>query len=443
MNIHTHKHLLNQKHKTRKKNTRNKQKITGKDLGMQNGWHNILVYGTPYQIGYAHGYLLATRVIECIELMKQYISLNKYTYAEYMNIAKTQIQPTIESVYPYLHTEMQGITDGVNARSSKRVTYDDILTWNSYMSIDSIQLPTKSQRCTAFIATGNLTSTGEIVMGHNTNYDYAFAPLSNVVMHISPSEGHGFIMQTMPGLICSTMDWFICTSGIIGCETTINTKETSLQPGRPYFGRIRECMQFGNTLDDYARIMTTDRSNDYNCNWFFGNIHTNEIMVCELSEPNAFIQKTSSGAYYASNNVVDNNIKYKSSIYYTNESNAPDNRAERLEYLLMDKYAGKLNTINAKKILSDHYDSYLGKMEKSPRTICTHDEYETNRPYGAIDSKVINSRMAKKMAFWGKFGAPCGTHFNAYKFMKNNPNTKAPLLKNIRSHKWTILQSIA
>ena len=40
-------------------------------------------------------------------------------------------------------------------------------------------------------------------------------------------------------------------------------------------------------------------------------------------------------------------------------------------------------------------------------------------PEGTVDGKVVDSRMAKQMSFVARWGAACGTGFDAKKFLMN------------------------
>ena len=441
--------------KTRKKQnghrkTQKHPSVQGRYLGKQNGWIKVEVYGDPYQLGYAHGWLLSREIHECIRVMK-YLVVYEYntTYSEFVERCNELITAAIQSQCGDLYEEMRGITHGAKRRRKySSLSIDDIIAWNAYLSMMQYynnEKTIQNQRCSAFIATGSATKTGEIVMAHNTHCHLALGGLCNVIMYVSPSEGHGFCMQTCAGLICSTMDWFLCSSGIIGCETTISgvIAPPDFKGGNlPYFCRIRNCMQYGNTLDEYAEIMKSKNAGDYACTWFFGNVNTNEIMVCELGPKHVYVNKTSDGVYYGSNIATNNEVKRLDTddVNETNTHLSMFSRNERLAYLLLDKYKNQIDLANSKKIISDHYDSYLGKTQMTKRCICKHSE-TNGMPYGAIDGKVVSSRMAKQMAFWGRYGSSCGRDFNAAEFMKTYPKQKTDCLVDLPKEPWIILKN--
>jgi hypothetical protein len=98
--------------------------------------------------------------------------------------------------------------------------------------------------------------------------------------------------------------------------------------------------------------------------------------------------------------------------------------------------------------LSDHWDSHLEKPEKGSRSICKHGEECGNNtkhsfyPYGCTDGKVVDTNLAKQLAFEGRFGSSCGRIFRAKKHIKKYPKYQswAPFLEDIPCHSWTLLQ---
>jgi hypothetical protein len=107
---------------------------------------------------------------------------------------------------------------------------------------------------------------------------------------------------------------------------------------------------------------------------------------------------------------------------------------------------------NAKKIIADHYDVYLDEETTgNSRTLCRHthlDPEESTRdafyPFGCTDAKVVDSEMAKRMCFQGRFGNACGTNFNVKKYLKEHPKYKSwgKYLVNMPSQPWIYLHPV-
>jgi len=411
------------------------------------GWRIVKIEGSPYERGLQHGTQLADLLALLSKNLPQIVKHEmRVSYQQYMDDVRTQIKPIFLKKCGEWVEEMNGICDGAKQRGTE-IDFDTLLAWNSMQSMYSFYKKMPLTRCSAFIATGEATKTGEIVMAHNTHCDYLLAPYSKVIMYVYPERGHAFVMQTGCGLICSSMDWFICKSGIVGCETTIGGFIKHPTFGIPYFARIRECMQYGNSLDQYVEIMQRENAGDYASCWQFGDLNTGEILLLELGKEEVNVERTRNGIFYGMNTVLDPKIREKE----TNDTSLLDlktssgSRNVRLQYLLYEKYYGKLDTKTAMKIIADHYDTFMGRVRKGARTICKHVEVEgektRRRPYshyGAIDGKAVDAKMARKMEFMGRWGSSCGRTFTIGKYVKLHPEYKktAHLLEDFKPRPW-------
>jgi hypothetical protein len=307
-------------------------------------------------------------------------------------------------------------------------------------------------KCSAFIATGNSTKNGDIIMGHNTHTTFMDGRLQNIIMYVTPTNGHHFVMQTSPGFIASVTDWFLSSTGIIGCETTIANINYKPKFGYPFYCRIRQAMQYGNTLEDYDKIMSDHNAGDYACSWLFGNIKTNEIMLFELTLKHKSVQKTKNGVFYGMNSAIDETIREKETTdeEHYDITTSLGARNQRLDELLNKKYKGKIDIDNGKLILADHYDVFLKREAMNRRSICKHVEldpehcFKAHYPFGCTDAKIVNSTLAESLSFWGRFGSACGRIFNVKKFIKKNPYYKSyePHLDDISNYKWKVIELV-
>ena len=427
----------------------------------KDGWKYISVKGEPKERGYAYGYLCAKDFKE-IQKMLEFFMYESYGkkweyFIEEINI---DFKEMTKSEFPELYEEMEGIAEGCNANGTE-TTIDEIIAWNFYMSI-SYWYSTRSEthvgkeggsrdRCSAFIAVGDWTSDGKIVCAHNSFTDYIDGQYSNIILDLNPSKGIRFIMQTSPCWIWSGTDVFVTAKGIIGTETTIG----GFMPYEKKFPigyRIRQAMQYGNTLDEYVDILLKENSGDYANSWLFGDINTNEILRIELGLKFHNIERTKNGYFIGFNAPYDPQIRNlecnNSGMYDIRRHQGA--RHVRLEEL-MDKHKGKINIEIAKEIIADHYDVYLLK-DNNPcsRTVCSHYDLDAReymsqegRPkpfsaHGAVDGFVMNSELAKKMAFIGRFGNSCGIEFNKNKYCDKHIqwNNLRPYLHDRPSQPW-------
>jgi hypothetical protein len=212
-------------------------------------------------------------------------------------------------------------------------------------------------------------------------------------------------------------------------------------------------MQYGNSLDDYVDILLEGNSGDYANSWLFGDVNTNEILRIELGLKFNNVERTKNGFFIGFNAAYDPRIR---NIECTNSGMYDIRRHQgaRLVRLdeLMDKHKGKINIEVAKLIIADHYDVYLHK-EDNPcsRTVCSHYDLDAREymsqadrpkpfsPHGALDGFVVDTNLAKKMTFIGRFGSSCGIPFNKTEFCDKHIqwNVFRPYLLDRPSQPWS------
>jgi hypothetical protein len=433
--------------------------VCGSILQQKNGWKTLYVYGDAYERGFAHGYLLCDE-LKRVQTVLPFVvkTVLHTTIKEYIKRSNKIIFPIVKKT-PEIYEEIRGISAGAK-HCGTNISIEFLVAWNSYMSLygefkkgsteDGVQ-KSDDLKCSAFIATGDATKNKDIVIGHTTHSDFATASLFNIVIYIIPTTGYPFVMQISAGFVASVSDWFICSTGIVGCETTISAIDYKPRFGNPFFCRIRKAMQYGTSLDQYVEIMLEDNAGDYACSWQFGNINTNEIMLFELALETHSIRRTFNGVYYGMNSAIDSEIRLLETKdkTYSDITESTGARNYRLNYLLNEKYYGKIDIHNAKLILADHYDPYLNKIRMNARSICKHTELEsedTNRPahypFGCTDAKITNTKMARKLSFIGRFGSACGRHFDASDHIKKYPIFKPWLqvLQDFPSYPFTKIE---
>ena len=443
----------------------------------KNGWKYIFIKGSPKERGYAYGSACAKDFIEIQKMLKFFIyeSYGK-TWDFFIEKIADDFKEMTENDFNEFYQEMEGIVEGCNANECK-TTIDEIIAWNFYMSIpywypawvetNENHDGSKSKKtamgpreggakdhCSAFIAVGDdWTEDGKIVVAHNSFTDYIDGQYSNIVLDITPDKGYRIIMQTSPCWIWSGTDFFVTSKGIIGTETTIGGFLPYVKK-YPIGYRIRKAMQYGDTLDDYVKILLDGNSGDYANSWLFGDINTNEIMRLELGLQFHNVERTKNGYFIGFNATYDSQIR---NIECINSGFYDIRRHQGARYVrlseLMDENKGKLNVEIAKKIIADHYDVYLQKENKCSRTVCSHYDLDPREymsapgrplpfaPHGAVDGFVCDSNMAKKMAICGRYGNSCGTPFIKDDFIKKNRQYEifGPYLKDRPSEEWTLL----
>ncbi len=418
------------------------------------GWKIVELRGDAFSRGVQHGTVLSSELAMLKRVFPHLVrKVYKVSFKKYVEKCTETLPLTqFAARWPEWAAELEGMVVGART-AGVHLTAEFLLYWNMYLSMDPFYDTKRSNhRCCAFIACGEATETGEIVIAHNTHSTFEEATISNIISYVYPDVGHAFVMQTMPGLIASSMDWFVTSAGMVGCETTIgNFTEKPDFSKTPYFCRIRACMQYGRSLNDYVGIMTQSNAGDYACSWLFGDIHTNEIAMLELGKNTWSVERTHSGAYVSANWANDERLRFTETTLTNVDASYARNT--RLSELVFSRFWGKIHANNAKRILADHDSSMEeGADNKKPGgySICRHMETERDSMpghtpydlYGSIDGKVATSEMARKMEFWARWGSSCGRIFHSKTHVKKHPEYRhrIGLVHDFSGKPWTKIE---
>jgi len=428
----------------------------------KNGWKYISVKGSPKERGYAYGHFCANDFKD-IKKTLHFLMPESYgaTWDYFIKEVSLDFKDMTKTDFKEFYEEMEGIAEGCNANGCK-TSIDEIIAWNFYCSIP-YWYSTKSQtrvgkeggakdKCSAFMAVGDWTEDGNIVCAHNSFCDFIDGQYSNVILDLQPEHGHRIIMQTSPCWIWSGTDFFVTSKGIIGTETTIGGF-TPYEKRFPIGYRIRKAMQYGNSLDEYCKILLHENSGDYANSWIFGDTNTNEILRIELGLKYHNIERTKNGFFIGFNSVYDErirNLEVQNSGFYDIRRHQGARKVRLAE--LMDEHKGKINIEIAKQIIADHHDVYL-KKDNNPcsRTVCSHYDLDAREymsqsdrpkpfePHGAVDGFVCDTKLAKKMSFVGRYGNACGIPFIKDEFCKQHRQYEnfCPYLKDRITRPWT------
>ena len=254
----------------------------------QGGWTYVHLEGSPSDVGYQHGYLLAPEIADSFEAIKLYDTHQSGKDWEFFRTAaKDMLWPHIDAEY---QQELQGITDGVNAHGVKLDLYD-IVALNAFEEVMDYYLPwlNKQQKsaanpklkapgnCSAFIATGGMTKDHQIVIAHNNWTSYLAGERWVIMFDIQPEHGNRILMDGFPGVITSDDDFGVNSAGIMFTETTITQFEGWDPNGKPEFMRSRKAMQYANSIDDYVRTMLDGNNGGYANDWLLADNKTGEI----------------------------------------------------------------------------------------------------------------------------------------------------------------------
>jgi hypothetical protein len=427
----------------------------------EGGWTYVHLAGTPEQIGFQHGYLLAREIednVQVYTLSAPHEDSRPWSF--FRKAAQRVLWPQIEPEY---QAELKGIVEGLHAQGSKLDLWDivalngDIELSNYYLRALNEQEGTANPpaviapgKCSALIATGSATKDGKIVIAHSNWSSYAEGERWTVVFDIEPAAGQHFLMDGLPGVITSQDDFGVNASGLMITETTLPMARGFDVNGIPEFERSRKAMQYARSIDEYADIMRKGNNGGYANSWLIGDRKTGEIGYLELGLRNTPLTKKKDGYFVSSNFAADPQlIRDDTPGFDPNDSESSMNaRHIRAEEFVKEHY-GQLDTALAEAYLSDHYDSYEHRMDAGKRSLCGHEDTSPvgekvwhDPPYdpgGAVTGKVMDSDMAAKLSFIGRAGHPCGEDFLAGPFLAAHPEFgwQKPILHDMKAGPWT------
>jgi len=268
---------------------------------------------------------------------------------------------------------------------------------------------------------------------------------------MQPTKGARILMQTAPGKMSSETDFYVTSNGFMATETTIGGfNQFALKD--PICCRIRTAMQYGKTLDEIKEYLVHNNSGDYANAWLIGDTNTNTIMRVELGLKYVNVEKKKDGYFIGFNGSYDPRIRNLecSNVGHFDIRRHQGARKVRLTQL-MQQHKGKIDIKIAEEIMADHYDIYLNKINPSSRTCCSHYELDDRafmsdpsrpkpfQPRGALDGKVCDTTLAKKMSFIARWGAACGMAFDTKEFIKRNIvwEEQEPYLLDRPTQPWT------
>lgn len=423
----------------------------------QNGWIFVHLEGTPSEVGYQHGYLLAPEIADAESAIALALTHDSKNWPFFRNAAETVLWPHIEAQY---RDELQGIVQGINARGIKLDLWD-IVAMNAWLEISpyytnwydkqhkaaSVRRPT-ADHCSAFVATGSYTKDGKVVIAHNNWTDYVTGARWNIIFDITPSAGYHILMDGMPGLIHSGDDFGVNAAGIAITETTISQFNGFDPNGIPEFVRARKAMQYSASIDDFARIMKEGNNGGYANDWLIADRNTNEIASLELGLKNVNLSRTKDGYFVGSNYPIDPKLAKEETDFQVNDmGNSANARHLRWEQL-MAQYKGHIDIAAGEKFLADHYDTFDRKMEPDERTLCGHIDLSArgSRPWqppfgpaGAVQNKITDAAHVAQMSFFAALGHSCGLAFKAAEHLRKHPEFawQKTELHDMNSRSWT------
>ena len=431
------------------------------------GWTYVHLEGSPSDIGYQHGYLLAPEIADALEAIKLFDT--HQTQRDWEFFRKTAREMLWRHIDAEYQQELQGIADGVKARGVDLDVYD-IVALNAFEEVPDYYVPWLNRRekqarapklkapgnCSAFIATGAYTEDHQIVIAHNNWTSYLAGERWVVIFDILPQHGQRILMDGFPGVITSDDDFGVNAAGIMITETTMAQFEGWDPKGKPEFMRSRKALQYAESIDDYVRIIKEGNNGGYANDWLIGDRKTGEIAYLELGLKNTPMWRTKDGYFVSSNFPRDPKlIREETSGFDASDVSSSMNARRTRADEMVQRARGTIDVEMAEEFLADHSDSFdktasnAEKIQPNERSLCGHVDasprgvkewgWEAYNPGGAVQGKATDSKMAATMSFVARAGHPCGADFVAADFLEQHPEYawQKPLLRDLKAGPWT------
>ena len=369
-------------------------------------------------MGYQYGYLLSREIVTFIDKLaiRQNGDSPRAGWNELRTLADALMLRKFDQEYL---EEMKGTADGAakagGVYNGHTIDLLDIVTVNSAVDLGQLggalnetatplsgrsfnkeeeeaNAAERLHKCSSFLANGPATTDGKIVFAQLFMWGGYTGVHWDVICDVQPSRGRRLVYETFPGGIHSGADFYINDAGIMIGETTVMQTPFNLN-GEPQSSRIRRAAQYGTSIDEVVKILTTDNNGLYTNEWLIGDVRTNEIAILLLGTKKWKLWRSSTGEfpgdtkgfYWSVNNAKDPEVRKE---YVPDPSNAPFD----VVYGNVNRDLAFTQVLSARKGKIDGI-SAVNLIASSP----------INRPH-ACDGKVTTSEMASHMMFLAHYG---------------------------------------
>ena len=423
----------------------------------RNGWTFVHLQGTPHEIGFQNGYLLAPEIEDGLKVtILEQTHASKKDWQFFRDAAQNMMWPHIEQEY---REELQGIADGVNAHGVKMDLWDVVALnaaeeWSYYVTeydqlhgVKSTASRAVPEHCSAFVATGSYTTDGKAVIAHNNWTNYLDGERWTIIFDIVPAKGKRMLMDGLPGVIHSADDFVMNSAGIVITETTIGGFYGYDPAAIPEFVRARKAAQYSVSIDDFARIMEEGNNGGYANAWLIADTQKNEIGRLELGLKNVTLERKKDGYFVGSNFPINEKLIREETDFNPQDMSLSANARHARWDELMAENKGKIDVAAAQRFLADHFDTFENKEDPDERTLDGHIDLSPRGsgtwqpPFGiagAVQNKAADASLTAEMSFVAAAGHACGLDFKAADHVRAHPeySWQKPLLRDMNAHPW-------
>ncbi|NPV63125.1 MAG: hypothetical protein HPY61_10960 [Methanotrichaceae archaeon] len=427
--------------------------LRGAGLDNRNGIKVLHIKGSPYQMGYQHGFLLAEEI--GLMINRTLLATAAYVAAqtgsdtkraeELLRAGQQEAEPHLP---PELRQEMEGIADGAKGAGSD-VTLSQVMLWNTNYDQWCIYChPQYRQRdgsdasnsagsamtigpaggCSSFCAWDDWAGgDGRLIFGKNEdNFNMPEQLDSRLLVVADPSQGFGHAFMTYPGMV--GLDGGLNESGM-EMMTQLNSMQHESMKGCGIAVFTRLLLTYAGSLDQAIQIFRL-HPGCAGIAYQLADAGARKAAVVETSsdriairhpmpEVKALWQTNHSNCYpgwmgYSGYNMVAdqapvNELKDISTVEaWQNSLKDPYNfyvqapsRFERYRQLIHEHY-GRITPETAMKILSDRYDPYTRQIRPpdfpswTNNILCTicalypDFTYHAKEPLGTFRAHIAN-----------------------------------------------------
>ncbi|KYK29805.1 hypothetical protein AYK20_00280 [Thermoplasmatales archaeon SG8-52-1] len=399
------------------------------------GWVYIHIEGEPYERGYQYGYLASNEINDIFQrwINFEYQRVKIFKLSKFRNPEKLwdffrlKANKSFSKYIPdeYIE-EIKGLTDGLNAREinifNRNIEFDDILAFQFIQDIDYRcflypkkrfqplrrlyfninQLISKdnddshSGHCTAFIATGNATINGEIVVAHSSIFPHYISERCNIILDVQPSKGNRFIMTCPPGSLWSQEDWYQNEKGIILTETELYPQGPWKKRGIPKGVRSRTAIQYSNNIDEIIDLLIKGNNGLIPNEWLIGDTKKGEIASIQLALINKPIKRTFNGFYWSCS--IPHDIRVHSELW----------GVPTFLFRILSKRLPQILTTDTAEKFIELGEQYYGNIDTNiaKKIMSTTPIYEKTS-----DCKVTCSKLIDRMGLFVFMGRPDGEQY--------------------------------
>ena len=301
-------------------------------LEIRDGFYVLHLWGSPQEMGRAHGTLLKNQISELIQKYLYEGVLNDFGIPWPFLVLEAK---KFEAALPQdFKTELHAIAEGAG------ISYDEIL-------VGQLIVDLAAYGSTSFVAKGGATAAEAVIQGSNIEWtDYNNSLRDNlVIIYYEPDEGNKFVSLSYAGGagVLIGMNEKQIASSITVIDAGYNP------PGLAAAANLRRMLQYGDNLDQAAAsLIADDRTRGYTVPLSCGS--PEGILVMELSPYHYYTREAESTfeALVSANHFISSEM-----LPYQDSSSAESlARYARLMELVSGNY-GSITASLAKIFMSD------------------------------------------------------------------------------------------